>query len=171
MSTPYGAQQDEFFMNEALKQARRAARTNEVPVGAIVVDENCTIIARGYNQTERRRTQAAHAEIIALTKAGKVRDDWRLNTCWLYVTLEPCATCMALIRMSRCAGVVYGASSPLFGYKGVDNASPFQLYKENVVEVVAGLCHETCADMLRSFFRAQRLKREKSCEKKYRQRS
>lgn len=155
MPAPYGEDRDIFYMNEALNLARKAFSCGEVPIGAIVVDPDGTIIGRGYNQVEKKKTQAAHAEIIALSRAGKKSGDWRLTGCWVFVTLEPCSMCMNLIAASRCKGVVFGAKSPLFGYQ-LDKQGVFQLYKENVVETVAGLGAEDSVQLLKKFFEGRR---------------
>lgn len=160
MNSPFGPDKDYFFMTQALKQARLALKYNEVPVGAIVVSPEGYIIGRGYNQTEKKSSQAFHAEVLAVTKAGCKIGDWRLNGCWVYVTLEPCLMCMNLIRLSRCAGVCYGASSPLFGYQVVDKQCSFSVYKEDVVKIVAGLCQDEAAAMLKGFFRMRRTKKK-----------
>lgn len=160
MMSPFGDERDHFFMSQALKQAYLALKHEEVPVGAIVVSPQGQIIGRGYNQTERRTSQLFHAEAVAMAKAGAKIGDWRLCGCWVYVTLEPCAMCMNLIRLSRCAGVAYGCASPLFGYKEVDKETPFSVYKENVVTVIAGLDMQKSADLLKSFFRAIRIKKK-----------
>jgi tRNA(Arg) A34 adenosine deaminase TadA len=115
-SSSFGAQLDIIFMDAALEQAEIAAEQSEVPVGAVVIDEKGAIIARAYNQVEHTGTQRAHAEMLALEQAALSRGNWRLSGCWLYVTLEPCTMCMGLARLSRVAGVVYGARSPLMGY-------------------------------------------------------
>jgi tRNA(adenine34) deaminase len=163
MATPFGQNRDRFFMKQALRQARKAFLSQEVPVGAIVVDAKGTILSRGYNQVEKQTTQCAHAEAIALKKAGKRLGDWRLLGCWVYVTLEPCAMCMNLIKLSRCAGVVYGANSPLFGYQ-LDKKGAFQLYNENVVSVEHGLCADEAAQLLKDFFRNRRKEKRLSGE-------
>lgn len=160
MSSPYGHDNDQFFMSQAIKQAQLALKHDEVPVGAVVVSPGGKIIGRGYNQTEKRSAQAFHAEMLAIAKAGRSLNDWRLCGCWVYVTLEPCAMCMNLIRLSRCAGVAYGATSPLFGYQVVDKDSCFSVYKENVVKIVAGLCEDESAAMLKSFFIVRRTKKK-----------
>jgi tRNA(adenine34) deaminase len=160
MSSPFGHDKDLFFMAQALKQACLALKYDEVPVGALVVNQEGKIIGRGYNQTEKRSSQAYHAEMLAIAKAGSEIGDWRLNYCWVYVTLEPCAMCMNLIKLSRCEGVVYGASSPLFGYQVVDKCSPFSVYKEDVVKIVAGVDQDKAAELLKSFFRVRRIKKK-----------
>jgi tRNA(adenine34) deaminase len=160
VKSPFGLEQDIFFMKQALKQARLACNHGEVPVGALVVDEQGAILGRGYNQTEKKSCQAFHAEVCAIAKAGKRLGDWRLNGCWVYVTLEPCAMCMHLIRLSRCAGVVYGATSPLFGYQVVDKDGKFSVYNEDVIKVVAGVCQQESATLLKCFFKGRRLKKK-----------
>ncbi len=104
----------EFFMTKALHQAERALAHEEVPIGAIVVAKDGKIIARAYNQIEKKGTQCAHAEALAIQRAGKKLGDWRLHGCWIYVTLEPCLMCFGLIQLSRIEGLVYGAPSTLF---------------------------------------------------------
>lgn len=160
MTSSFGLTGDTYFMNVALQQAMKAFKYNEVPVGAVVVGPDGAILSRGYNQVERRHMQLAHAELIAIQKATKKLHDWRLLGCWIYVTLEPCAMCMAAIKLSRCAGVVYGADSPQFGYQLIDKDPSFKLYKENVVEVVGGVCAQEAAQTLREFFRIQRAKKK-----------
>lgn len=120
----FGHEKDLFFMSQALLQAQKALDKDEVPVGAVVVNADGVIIARGMNCTEAHHTQHAHAESLAIAKAGKKMRDWRLEGCWIYVTLEPCAMCMHLILLSRLAGVVFGASSPLFGFH-LDNSCKY----------------------------------------------
>ncbi len=105
------------YMREALKQARKAFEQGEVPIGAVVVGPDGTIIGRGYNKVEQLQQQNQHAEVRAINQACKKIDSWRLLDCSVYVTLEPCGMCMHLIKLSRMRGVVYGANSPLFGYR------------------------------------------------------
>lgn len=158
MMTPFGKEADTYFMNQALTQAKRAFAKDEVPVGAVVVSPQGNIIARGHNQVEKKHTQAAHAEVQALVKAGKKVADWRLEGHWLYVTLEPCAICMNLIYLSRLAGVIYGAKSPLFGYHHLDNNGSSSLYKRDAVMVIADICGQEAAQLLRTFFKEKRNK-------------
>ncbi len=156
MSSPDIRQHDTTYMRAALKQAERAAQLDEVPVGAVIVDATGAIIARGYNLTEKRSTQCAHAEMQALVKAGKKLGDWRLLGCWIYVTLQPCAMCMQAIVLHRLAGVVYGASSPLFGFD-LDKEVADRLYKKDVICIVAGVMQEEASMLLKKFFKAKRL--------------
>ena len=108
----FGADADRAYMYEALQEARKAFEQNEVPIGALVVDAQGIIQSRAYNQVESMRTQLGHAEVLALQIAAQSRNNWRLDGHWLYVTLEPCAMCLSLARLSRIAGIVFGASSP-----------------------------------------------------------
>ncbi len=151
--TPFGAKLDKKYMRMALAQACKALLADEVPIGAIVVDPQGHIVGRGYNQVMKKCTQEAHAEVVALTRAGKKRGDWRLNGCVLYVTLEPCAMCMALAYLSRVSMVVYGASSPLFGYQRdtLDNTVVLRVYKKDV-QIVPGVMSDEAVRLLKQFF-------------------
>ncbi len=155
MATPFTADQDIAFMQQAIALAKKAYTMDEVPVGAVVVDGQGTVIGTGYNQVESKNTQAAHAEVIAITAAGGKLNDWRLNGCWLYVTLEPCKMCMNLVLLSRLEGVAYGAGSPLFGYQ-LDNDLDFRLYKLGALSVEPGICAQEAASLLKDFFRIKR---------------
>lgn len=148
---------DTYFMQLALHEAQKAFAKDEVPVGALLVDESGVILGRGYNLVEKRHQQTAHAEVIAINKACKKIEDWRLLNCTLYVTLEPCSMCMSLIRLSRIKRVVYGASSPLFGY-ALDNKQNDQVYNKNVQIITKGVLGQESSQLLKKFFK---LKREK----------
>lgn len=154
------ANNHEYFMQKALDQAHNAYQKKEVPIGCVVVDAHGVIQGRGYNQVEQRCTQAAHAEITALKQAGKKLKNWRLEGCTVYVTLEPCAMCMNLILLSRAAGVVYAARSPLFGYH-LDNELTLSVYNRNAFKVVEGICAVQAQELLQKFFKEQR---ENRCE-------
>ena len=142
-------------MRQALTQACTAFEKDEVPIGAVIANKEGVVIARAYNQVEAKDTQSAHAELLAINKAGKKIGDWRLNECWLYVTLEPCSMCMNLIYLSRLAGVVFGANSPLFGYR-LDNKQSDQVYKKAMVLVVEGVRVDESAQLLKRFFNQKR---------------
>lgn len=157
--TIFGPERDHFFMEEALSEARMALQADEVPIGAIVVDTQGAIIGRAHNKVMAECTQAAHAEMKALEQAGKAQGDWRLEGCWIYVTLEPCAMCMNLIKLSRLAGVAYAASSPLFGYsqqKPLDKGGYLPLYKEDTVFIKSGIEVDAAIMLLRQFFKQKR---------------
>src|SRR6267143_379722 len=108
---------DMYFMNEALRLARKAFEKEEVPVGAVVVREG-RIIGRAYNQVELLKDATAHAEMLALTQAEQIVGDWRLTDCTLYVTKEPCPMCAGAIVHVRLARVVYGVGDPKAGAAG-----------------------------------------------------
>lgn len=138
------------FMNQALELARQAAVENEVPIGAIVVDPQGEIIGRGYNQVEGQKSQLAHAEIAAINQATRALNNWRLDGCRLYVTLEPCKMCMGLIQLSRLDRVTYGADSPRFGH--TDPSST--IYKE--VAIQKGVNADEARHLLQQFFQKRR---------------
>lgn len=157
--TVFGAPRDILFMQRALAHATRAADRDEVPVGAVVVDPQGAIIGWGYNKVETHGTQRAHAEMAALEMAAKRRGNWRLDECWLYVTLEPCAMCIGMAKLSRVSGVIYGADSPLYGYR-LDSALASWVYTNGPFEVVRGVCADESAAMLKAFFQKKRKKGE-----------
>lgn len=145
------------FMERALEQARIAFEAGEVPIGAVLVNPEGVVVAEDYNRVEEKNTQAAHAELLVLAHAGTVVGDWRLEGCWLYVTLEPCAMCFNALLLSRVAGVVFGASSPLFGYH-LDNVGTVSLYRDRSlpIEIVGGVNSGESVVLLQRFFREKR---------------
>src|SRR3954451_21480053 len=108
---------DTFFMGEALRQARRAAARNEVPIGAVLV-RGGEVIARAWNQVEMLRDATAHAEMLAITQAESAVGDWRLNECDLYVTKEPCPMCAGAIVHVRLRRVIFGCADERGGAAG-----------------------------------------------------
>ena len=155
MQTVFGAEKDTYYMQEALKEAEIAFESNEVPIGAIMVNAEGDIIARAYNQVEAQDTQCAHAELLALRQAGAHQGDWRLNDYWLYVTLEPCSMCMHAIKLHRLAGVAYGADSPLFGYQ-LDTVNFDSVYKNDIIRIVPGILQDASRTLLQRFFKQKR---------------
>jgi tRNA(adenine34) deaminase len=145
---------DERYMQYALLQAQRAAERDEVPVGAVLVDARGDVVARAYNQTVSRCSPLAHAESLVIQRAAKKLGDWRLDTHTLYVTLEPCALCMHLIIMSRIVRVVYGASSPLYGFS-VDNYCMFVSERMPLV-INKGVCAKEVTRVMKTFFQKKR---------------
>lgn len=137
---------DEFFMREALKEARKAFDEGEVPVGAVVV-ANQRIIARAYNQTERLNDVTAHAEMIAITSAANYLGGKYLVDCTIYVTLEPCNMCAGALTWSQISRVVYGASDSKRGYTAIEN---FNLHPKTTIE--RGLLAEESETLLKVFF-------------------
>ncbi len=146
---------DEYFMREALAQARIAGAADEVPVGAVVVFEG-EIIGRGFNQPIGRHDPTAHAEVMALRDAAARLRNYRLPECDLYVTLEPCAMCSGAIMHARIRRVVFGAPDPKTGVAG----SVMDLYGEarlnHHATVSGGVLADECAALLSGFFAARR---------------
>jgi tRNA(adenine34) deaminase len=147
---------DEKHMREALAQARLAGDRGEVPVGAVVVCEG-RILGRGYNQPAGRSDPTAHAEVVAIRKAGRKKRNYRLAGCDLYVTLEPCAMCLGAVVQARLRRVVFGALDPKSG--AVRSAMRFPFNKMNHrPELDGGLLAEECGRLLKSFFISRRKK-------------
>ena len=149
------AEQHIFFIKEALKEAKKCLKYEDVPIGAVVViDEK--IIGRGYNQVEKLKDSTAHAEIIAIKKAIKHIGYKHLINAILYVTLEPCSMCSGSIVLSRMKKVVYGASDPKAGASG----SLYNIIQDKRLnhrcEVVKGVLEEECSQLLKDFFKKLR---------------
>ena len=142
---------EEFFMREALKEAKKAYNKKEVPIGAVIVYKN-KIISRGYNLRERKNNAILHAEIVAIEKACKKLKSWRLDECDLYVTLEPCPMCSGAIINSRIKNIFFGAHDPKAGC--VD--SKVHLFEPGLfnhdVNVVGNVLESECAQLLKDFF-------------------
>jgi tRNA(adenine34) deaminase len=148
---------DHIFMQEALELAQQAATENEVPIGAIVVDAQGTVIGRGANKVEQCKSQLAHAELLAIAQASKTIGDWRLDGCTIYVTLEPCTMCFGCIRLSRLARLVYAAQSPRFGYQ-LDNIVTGGVYKKDI-KIDSGIGEGQAQQLVKQFFQKQRKKK------------
>jgi tRNA(adenine34) deaminase len=150
-------QSDHFFMGEALRQAARAYEAEEVPIGAVVVQEG-RIIARAFNQVELLKDATAHAEMLAVTQAEGAVGDWRLTDCTLYVTKEPCPMCAGAIVHVRLARVVFGASDPKAGAAGsAMNLLQFPTLNHRC-EITSGVREPECRALLQAFFAEQRKK-------------
>ena len=155
----YTQEEIEFFMKEALKEAEKAKEIAEVPIGAVIV-KNGKVIARGYNQRETTNRAITHAEILAIDEANKELNNWRLEDCALFVTVEPCVMCSGAIVLSRIPYVYYGASD----YKGGTAGTLMNLLEEekfnHQARVEAGVLQEECSQMLTSFFKELRSKKK-----------
>ncbi|MEY2572509.1 MAG: tRNA(adenine34) deaminase [Verrucomicrobiota bacterium] len=146
---------DEAFMEEALRQARKAFDKEEVPVGAVVVRAG-RIIARAFNQVEMLKDATAHAEMLAITQAEAAIGDWRLNDCDLYVTKEPCPMCAGALVHVRMRRVIFGCADPRGGGAGgVVNLLQMPGLNHRC-EIAGGILAQECAALLQSFFRARR---------------
>jgi tRNA(adenine34) deaminase len=146
---------DEQYIRNALDLARDAAKRNEVPIGAVVVQAG-TIIAAATNRTVRDQDPTAHAEMLAIREASSKLDRWRLDDCTLYVTLEPCAMCAGAIVLSRMKRVVFGAWDEKAGMAGSVGDLLRHPRLNHRPEVRAGVLAEDCARLLEDFFRKQR---------------
>lgn len=145
------------FMKEALKEAGKAYKELEVPIGAVIVKDG-KIIARGHNQKEEKADSTMHAEIIAIKKASKKLGAWRLNGCEMYVTLEPCPMCAGAIINSRLDKIYIGAMDEKNGSCG-SITDVLEEYKQNYkVEKEQGIEKEDCEKILKQFFRELRNK-------------
>jgi len=143
---------DEYYMQQALKEAHKAYEDGEVPVGAVIV-MNDKIIARGYNQVERLTDPTAHAEIITLTSAFNFLGSKYLPEATMYITVEPCLMCTGALYWSKIGRIVWGADDEKNGYKRVtDNHWPFH----PKTEIVKGILKEECAELMKNFFRERR---------------
>lgn len=146
---------DEKFMKEAIRQARKAYLLKEVPIGCVIVHEG-QIIARGYNRRNTDKNTTSHAEINAIRRASKKLGDWRLEECTIYITLEPCQMCAGAIVQSRITRVVIGSMNPKAGCGGsVLNLLEMPQFNHQC-EVTRGVLEQQCSDMLSGFFRELR---------------
>lgn len=143
-------------MREALHEAAAAVATGDIPVGAVVLDSDGTVIGRGRNRREADADPTAHAEVVALRQAAAARGEWRLAGCTLVVTLEPCTMCAGAIGLSRLARVVYGATDPKAG--AVE--SLWDVLRDRRLnhrpEVISGVLDAECSAILADFFAAHR---------------
>lgn len=147
----------EYFMSEALKEAKKAYKKLEVPVGVVIVKDD-KIIARAYNQKEMKNSPVKHAEIIAIEKACKRLNNWRLNDCEMYVTLEPCPMCAGAIVNSRIKKIYIGAVQEKTGACGSKTNIIEEYKSESKVEVEFGILKDKCIDIVQDFFKMLRSK-------------
>jgi len=136
---------NEFYMNRAIKEAKKAYKYEEVPVGAVIVKDN-KIIAKSFNKKEKTKNVTKHAEIIAIEKACKKLKNWRLDDCEIYITMEPCMMCSGAIQQSRIKKIVYGVKNENYGYTD-------QLKN---IEIISQICEKKCRDLVQSFFKKRR---------------
>ena len=147
--------EDEKFMKEAIKQAKKAEAIGDVPIGCVIVHDG-KIIARGYNKRNKDKTVLAHAELLAMKKACKKLGDWRLEDCTMYITLEPCQMCAGAIVQARIPRVVIGCRNPKAGCAGsILNLLNVPAFNHQV-ELTEGILQEECSTLLKEFFRKLR---------------
>ncbi|HJB29833.1 MAG TPA: tRNA adenosine(34) deaminase TadA [Candidatus Blautia faecavium] len=152
--------EQERFMKEAIRQAKKAQALEEVPIGCVIVCQG-KIIARGYNRRNTDKNTLSHAELNAIRKASKKLGDWRLEGCTMYVTLEPCQMCAGALVQSRIDEVVIGSMNPKAGCAGsVLNLLEMDGFNHKVV-VTKGVLQEECSRMLSDFFRELREKKKR----------
>lgn len=146
----YTLYSDEYFMNEALKEAKKAEEKEEVPIGAVIVCQN-KIIARAHNLTETLTDATAHAEMQAITSASGYLGGKYLNECTLYVTVEPCVMCAGAIFWAQLEQLVYGAADPKRGYSLLHKPI---LHPKTKVE--SGTLEAECSELVKNFFKKKR---------------
>lgn len=157
--------EDEKYMKEAVRQARKAYALGEVPIGCVIVHDG-KIIGRGYNRRNTDKSTLSHAEIIAIKRASKVIGDWRLEECTLYVTLEPCQMCAGAIVQARIPRVVMACMNPKAGCAGsILNILDMPEFNHQV-EAVRGVLEEECSQMLKTFFKELRIRNKAEKEAK-----
>ena len=148
-------EKDVFFMKKAIKQAKKAAGINEVPIGCVIVKDG-EVVAKRYNRRNTDHSTLSHAEITAIRRASKKLKDWRLEDCTLYVTLEPCQMCAGAIVQARIKRVVVGSMNPKAGCAGsVLNILQMKEFNHQV-ELVTGVLDEECSELLKDFFKKLR---------------
>ena len=135
---------DEYYMGLAIRQAKKALKHNEVPVGAVIVKNN-KIISQAYNKREKSQDVTKHAEMIAIEKACKKLKNWRLDDCTIYITMEPCMMCCGAIEQSRISKIVYGTANENFG--NVKN-----IHIKNISQE----CETECRKLVTEFFKNKR---------------
>lgn len=143
------------FMEEAFKEARKAAAEGEVPIGAVIVREG-EVIARAHNRTEQDKDPTAHAEMLAIREAAKHLGGWRLTGCSMFVTTEPCSMCAGAIVWSRIEKLYIGTMDPKAGACGSLMNIPQDSRLNHYVEIETGLMREECAGLMKDFFRKLR---------------
>ena len=151
--------EDERYMRQAITLAKKAAANGDVPIGCVIVYQD-KIIGRGYNRRTIDNNTLAHAELIAIKKASKKMNDWRLEDCTMYVTLEPCQMCSGAIVQSRMTRVVVGCMNPKAGCAGsILNLLQVEAFNHQA-ELTTGVLEEECSQMMKSFFKELRKKQK-----------
>lgn len=145
----------DYYMKEAIKEAKKSYKRGDVPVGAVIV-KNGKIIAKGHNKKEKKKIATKHAEIVAIEKACKKLGTWHLDDCAIYVTLEPCLMCAGAIIQSRIGKLIYATTSEKFGF--VESIEHVLENKKNNHKVIItkGICEEESKQLLKEFFKNKR---------------
>lgn len=153
----YTETQKDYFMNQALAEARRSLAKDEIPIGCVIVKDG-VIIGRGHNAREELNQAIMHAEMMAINEANQAVGNWRLLDCTLFVTIEPCVMCAGAIGLARIPQVIYGAANKKFGAGG----SLYDILRDSRlnhrVALETGLLEDDCAKIMQDFFRNRRQK-------------
>ena len=144
------------FMWQAVIEAEQAAREDEVPVGAILVSQDGTVLAKTHNQTITRCDPTAHAEILAIRSAADALGNFRLLNTTLYVTIEPCIMCMGALLHARVSKIIYGAKDPKRGAAGSCYDLSADPRLNHVIDVEGGVLEKECRELIQTFFKAKR---------------
>ena len=154
-------EEKEFFMQEALKEAKKSLEKEEIPIGCVIVKNN-QIIGRGHNAREELNQAIMHAEIMAINEANATERNWRLLDSCLFVTIEPCVMCSGAIGLARIPQVIYGARNQKFGGAG----SLYDILRDerlnHRVELETGILEKDCADIMQTFFRQSRQRKKEA---------
>ncbi|HEM4596529.1 TPA: tRNA adenosine(34) deaminase TadA [Streptococcus suis] len=155
----YTHEEKEYFMTQALQEARKSLEKDEIPIGCVIVKDG-QIIGRGHNAREELNQAIMHAEVMAIQEANRVEGNWRLLDLTLFVTIEPCVMCSGAIGLARIPQVIYGATNKKFGAAGslYDILTDQRL--NHRVEVEKGILEESCAQIMQDFFRQRREKQK-----------
>ena len=136
---------EKYYMKIAIKQAKKALKCGDVPVGAVIVRDN-KIISKTHNKKEKNKNSIDHAEILAISQACKKLKKWRLDDCELYITMEPCMMCCGAIQQSRIKKIIYGVKNENYGYTD----------KIKNIEIISQICENDCREMIQNFFKKRR---------------
>ncbi|HFI0271050.1 TPA: tRNA adenosine(34) deaminase TadA [Streptococcus suis] len=155
----YTDEEKEYFMRQALEEARKSLEKDEIPIGCVIVKKG-QIIGRGHNAREELNQAIMHAEVMAIQEANRVEGNWRLLETTLFVTIEPCVMCSGAIGLARIPRVIYGATNQKFGAAGSLYDILADVRLNHRVEVGKGILEEECAQMMQDFFRQRREKQK-----------
>lgn len=145
----------EKFMKIALKEAEKAYKKGEVPVGAVIVKDG-KVISKGKNEKEKRKSAIFHAEMLAIKKAGKKLKSWNLSGCDIYITLQPCLMCYGAILSSRIDNIYFGAYDKKYGMQVENYEKLNEKGFNHKAKIVGGILEENCSEILTKFFKAKR---------------